>query len=88
MSLNTVSHNRSVYSILDFLGDVGGLYSILMNIGSLAILVPSFLFGSLMDKFLAKRIFNGRNQINNELVDQKVKINYICFRDRQKARIR
>ena len=33
MSLDTKQYTRSVYSILDFLGDVGGLLSILLPIG-------------------------------------------------------
>ena len=33
MSLNTVLYTRSIYSILDFLGDVGGLLGILLSIG-------------------------------------------------------
>ena len=34
MELDTVQHIRSVYTVLDFLGDVGGLFSILLSIGS------------------------------------------------------
>ena len=33
MSLDTKQYNRSVYSVLNFLGDVGGLFSILLPIG-------------------------------------------------------
>ena len=33
MSMDTKQYNRSVYSILDFFGDVGGLLSILIPIG-------------------------------------------------------
>ena len=58
MSLNEVYYNRSIYSILDFLGDVGGLYSILLDFGSILVMIPSFLFGSLLEKFLASKIFS------------------------------
>ena len=58
MSLNEVSDNRSIYSILDFLGDVGGLYAMLLDFGSIIVSIPTFLFGSLLDKFLASKIFN------------------------------
>ena len=53
MSLNEVSYNRSIYSILDFLGDVGGLLSILLDFGRILVMIPSFLFGSLLQKFIA-----------------------------------
>ena len=33
ISLDTKQYNRSVYSVLNFLGDVGGLFSILLPIG-------------------------------------------------------
>ena len=33
-SLDVVSHQRSIYSVFDFLGDIGGLSEILRLIGS------------------------------------------------------
>ena len=46
MSLNTVLYTRSIYSILDFLGDVGGLYSILQSLCSILVGIPTLLYGS------------------------------------------
>ena len=46
MSLDTHEHTRSVYSILDLLGDIGGLYSILYSIGLLIIQMMPYVFGS------------------------------------------
>ena len=48
MSFNRVYYTRSIYSALDFLGDVGGLYSILLDIGNVLVYALSFLFGSPM----------------------------------------
>ena len=57
MSLDTIKFNRSIYNILDFLGDVGGLYSILCDICNILIMVPGFFFGSLLQRFLKSKIF-------------------------------
>ena len=53
MSLDKVEYSRSIYSLLDFLGDVGGLSSILLEIG----LSLGFLFSPALDEFLASNIF-------------------------------
>ena len=45
MNQDTKQHNRSVYSILDFLGDVGGLSSILLSIGASVTQFISYLGG-------------------------------------------
>ena len=44
-SLDIINHNRSIYSALDFLGDVGGLFSILIDIGQIMVSLPVYLFG-------------------------------------------
>ena len=53
MSLDHVFYSRSIYSILDLLGDVGGLYSILLDIGCALVSTLSFLFGSPFLKFIS-----------------------------------
>ena len=62
MSLNKVLYSRAIYSVLDLLGDVGGLYSILLDIGGYVIAIVTFLFGSSMEKFLSSGIFNKHSQ--------------------------
>ena len=47
-----VHNTRQVYSGLDFLGDVGGLYDMLVRIGFWLVTLYSYLFGSSLDKFL------------------------------------
>ena len=49
MSMDTKQYNRSVYSILDFLGDVGGLLSILLPIGGALIALLDELFNRTLD---------------------------------------
>ena len=57
MSLNKVHHSRSIYNALDLLGDVGGLYTILLDIGAIFFSLISFLFGSPLESFLKTNIF-------------------------------
>jgi len=45
MSLHTVSQNRSVYTVLDWLGDIGGLFDALSLIaGTLVYFVAGKMF--------------------------------------------
>ena len=57
MSLDIVNHHRSIYSILDFLGEIGGLFGILIYIGSIVASLPAFFFGDNANKYLVKSIF-------------------------------
>ena len=57
MSLDKVKNIRSIYSTLDLLGDVGGLYSILLDVGKILVVVFTFFTGSSMDKYLKVNIF-------------------------------
>ena len=58
ISKELIHHNRAVYSVLDWLGDVGGLYSILIGLGHFIVTtVYSFIFGSRLETFLITRIF-------------------------------
>ena len=52
MSLDKVKNIRSIYSTLDLLGDVGGLFAILLDSGNILIMVFTFFTGSSMDKYL------------------------------------
>ena len=51
-SQQTIHHQRQVYSVLDWLGDVGGLYSILISIGHLVVLLWGRVSGSGIDSYL------------------------------------
>ena len=57
MSLDTKQYTRSVYSILDFLGDIGGLLSILLPIGGALIALLDQLFDRTLDSYIIKKVF-------------------------------
>ena len=46
MSLDVIEHNRTIYNMFDWLGDIGGLLGILASIGGLLISMLTFIFGS------------------------------------------
>lgn len=60
MSLNKRNHIRSVYSVLDFLGDVGGLLSILISIGGVIINIFNMFVLTLTDLSIIQRVFEGQ----------------------------
>ena len=54
MDINLREHKRSIYNLLDFLGDVGGLREALISIGQLFVM----LFGQRgLQGFLAGKLF-------------------------------
>lgn len=57
MSLDTKSYKRSVYSILDFLGDLGGLLSILLPIGGIIVAFLDELFNRTLDSYVFRKVF-------------------------------
>ena len=57
MSFDTKQYTRSVYSILDFLGDVGGLLSILLPIGGALISLLDQLFDQTLDSYIISKVF-------------------------------
>ena len=57
MSFDTKLYTRSIYSILDFLGDVGGLLSILFPIGGVIVAILDYLFDQTLDDFIMKEVF-------------------------------
>ena len=63
MSLDTKQYSRSVYSILDFLGDVGGLLSILLPIGGAFIALIDELFSRTLDSYIITKVFFYRKKL-------------------------
>ena len=47
-----VKHTRSIYSVLDFLGDVGGLYDMLKLVAEVLLSVWSLIAGCGLDAYL------------------------------------
>ena len=64
ISPNAHYHNRSIYSILDFLGDVGGLDSILLSIGHFILLCFNLLFGSALEEKMRNSIFVSKDELH------------------------
>ena len=50
-------HNRSIYTALDLLGDVGGLFDALKGISTLVVAFYFQIFGSPIDEYLLKSMF-------------------------------
>ena len=57
MSLDLIVHNRTIYNVFDWLGDIGGLLGILGSIGGILFSMLTYCFGSKMDRFLTEKLF-------------------------------
>ena len=57
MDLNEVVYQRSIYTLLDLFGDIGGLFDMLMVIGNLYYGLICLLIGSRLNRYLIKKIF-------------------------------
>ena len=58
-------YSREIYSLLDWLADVGGIHDGLRIIGSMFMSLYSFAFGSPLDAFLLKSLFKRKVQPNS-----------------------
>ena len=54
---DVMHHNRSIYSFLDLLGDVGGLFDALKGIASFIITIYFGLFGDPINSYLLRKLF-------------------------------
>ena len=50
-------HKRSVYTFMDLLGDVGGLFDALHIISGILVTLNIFVFGDPMNSFLLQALF-------------------------------
>ena len=57
MSMDIVNHSRSIYTVLNLLGDIGGLYSLLRRIGSSLLSFFTFMYGSKLHSRIIKKLF-------------------------------
>ena len=57
-------YSRSIYTFWDFLGDVGGLYGILLELAYPILWASSLVFGSNLDKFLIESLFKLQKSVN------------------------
>ena len=54
-------HTRTIYTLLDFLGDIGGLSDALNWIGSVIIAIVQLITGSGLNQYLLRKIFTKDN---------------------------
>ena len=57
LSPSVKHYYRSIYTLLDFLGDIGGLFDALKALGFFFIFGHNLLFGSILEKHLLSKIF-------------------------------
>ena len=57
MSSNVEIHNRQIYSILDLLGDIGGLFDALKAIASILLTIIFALTGNPIEEFLISLVY-------------------------------
>ena len=55
--MDVITHNRSIYTLWDFFGDVGGLFDMLKLISQTLLSFVYSIIGSGLDKFLLERLF-------------------------------
>ena len=61
LSPDTKHYERSVYTVLDFLGDIGGLFDALRLIAEIFIYAVSFLTNDGPHNYILKRLFKRNN---------------------------
>ena len=57
MSLDRVIHTRTIYSVWDFFGDVGGLFDMLKLLAQPIVAFTTLLFSSGLDHYLIQALF-------------------------------
>ena len=60
-----VAYSRSVFTFWDFLGDVGGLYDMLILIGGQLVALIQFAVGSGLNRFLIRHLFTVERKASN-----------------------
>ena len=74
LSKNVQHHNRSVYTLFDLLGDVGGLFDALKGIMSTIIALYFLLFGNPMHEYLLKALFLNNNMQRNGRIERQLTV--------------
>ncbi len=66
MSPHVTNYKRSIYTCLDFLGDLGGLYDALLFVGQLAVTLYTIVVGNEMENYILKTLFTRKSQLNQD----------------------
>ena len=77
MSPDVEIHNRQIYSILDLLGDIGGLFDALKAITSIFLSIIFALTGNPIEEFLLSLVFkrdeNGKTRTTRDLTSRNLR---------------
>ena len=65
MNSNLHLHHRSIYTIWDFFGDVGGLFDMLALLATPIFWFVTLIIGSGSDRFLIKTLFKVQRKMND-----------------------
>ena len=79
ISRSAIHNTRSIYNLLDLLGDIGGLTGILQLIAGGILYCISYIFGSDLDKYLCSSLFTTRPPFmkqESELQDRRSKVEF------------
>ena len=57
LDTSIVTHKRSVYGILDYIGDIGGLLDGLVAVSSILVRILRLLIGNKLEQYLLSNIF-------------------------------
>lgn len=57
INLDKIKHSRSVYTLWDMLGDIGGLFGILQLFARHLLSLIATVFGSGVDRYLTSKLF-------------------------------
>ena len=66
MDTDIVEYRRSIYTVWDFLGDVGGLYDMLKLLAQPVLAFSSLLLGSGLDQYLVESIFKVQKKMRGD----------------------
>ena len=67
INMSKIVHKRSVFSFWDFLGDVGGLYDMLILIGGWAVSIIHMLTGSGLERHIIRNLFSVERKQRGEI---------------------
>ena len=66
-----IEHRRSIYTFLDFLGDLGGLFGVLVGIMSYIVAIYFKIFGEPIQEYLLKSLFTKNENVGSADITSK-----------------
>ena len=87
MDADIIKHSRSIYTILDFLGDLGGLYDALRLIGSGLIFLYSNFVSNEFTMYLVRSLSSNPNEEALTSFEKFRKAFNCCLKQKEQRRI-